>query len=224
MTKAESKAAAEALGTSNEIDLKAVRLPRFTSQQMNATLASALPVIKAERERRERRGKKSSYTRERFMRVIELIAGGKTQREALAIERLSSQTFHSWIETGGGDPNEAAFCQNAHARAKLALADHAFSEALDVPRQLYALALEGTQNGQPVDSSTVQAAKLLTDSLWRYAERLNPVYADRSKDVPVVNVTNNSLTISGNDLNPEQRAQLRALLTAGRDSGPMIEG
>jgi hypothetical protein len=192
---------------------------------MNAALSNALPILKAKRAEREKAGRKHTYTRERFDKVMAHMAAGKTQAEALETEGISASTFWDWTQHGGGDATEALHCRDSLARAKLMLADHAWSEALDVPRQLYAMALSGGDNGTPVDSAMVQAAKLLTDSLWRYAERLRPeAYADKSKaDVPVVNVTNNSLTISSRDLSPDQRSQLRELLSAASNP-PVIEG
>ena len=154
------------------------------------------------------------------------MGAGKTQVAALEAEGLSASTFWDWTQNGGGDADEALYCRESLARAQLMLADHTWSEALDVPRQLYALAMEGAAKGQPtVDSAMVASAKLLTDSLWRYAERLRPSkYADKQKDLPVVNVTNNSLTISGRDLDADQRQQLRALLTsASAPQGPVID-
>jgi hypothetical protein len=142
---------------------------------------------------------------------------------------LPASTFANWLEKGGGDPAEALSAREAYARARLNLADAAFSQALAIPRQLYAMAIgqsqgEGEAEGPPVDSAMVQAGKLLTDSLRWYAERLAPAaYADRKADAPVVNVTNNSLTISGRDLSSDQRQQLRQLLTAAAQP-PVIEG
>jgi hypothetical protein len=224
---AKAEGAGSISGTSIEKKLKAVRLPKFTGQQMNAALTGALPEIMAKREEREARGRKHTYSRERFERVLGHMAAGKTQVAALEAEGLSSSTFWDWTQTGGGSAEEALHCRESLARAKLMLADHAWSEALDVPRQLYAKALEAAEKGTPaIDSAMVSAAKLLTDSLWRYAERLRPgEYAEKGRDVPTVNVTHNSLTISGRDLDAGQRDQLRALLTAAqRGDGPLIEG
>ena len=208
------------------IKLENMHMPRFTGQQMNAALTEHLPKLRAKREQRETRGRKHTYTRERFNRVLGHMGAGKTQVAALEAEGLSASTFWDWTQNGGGDADEALYCRESLARAQLMLADHTWSEALDVPRQLYALAMEGAAKGQPtVDSAMVASAKLLTDSLWRYAERLRPSkYADKQKDLPVVNVTNNSLTISGRDLDADQRQQLRALLTsASAPQGPVID-
>jgi hypothetical protein len=218
----QNKRQGNASGTSK---LENIHMPRFTGQQMNAALSNALPEIMAKREQREKAGRKHTYSRERFDRVLAHMAAGKTQNAALEAEGLSASTFWDWTQRANGDAVEAEHCRASLARAKLMLADCTWSEALDVPRQLYARAMDGIAKGEPaIDSATVAAAKLLTDSLWRYAERLRPgEYADKQKEIPVVNVTNNSLTISGRDLDADQRQQLRALLTSATQP-PVIEG
>jgi hypothetical protein len=155
------------------------------------------------------------------------MAEGLTCQDAQQAVGLPASTFADWLEKGGGDAAEALSAREAYARARLALADAAFSQALAIPRQLYAMAIgqgDAEAEGPPVDSAMVQAGKLLTDSLRWYAERLAPLaYADRKNETPVVNVTNNSLTISGRDLSPDQRSQLRELLNAASNA-PLIEG
>lgn len=220
----QSKKQGDSTGAS--IKLENLHMPRFTGQQMNAALTEHLPALKAEREKRETRGRKTTYTRERFLRVLEHMGAGKTLRASLELEKIAPSVFLRWTEQADGTEEEASFCRASLARAKHMLADHTWSEALDVPRQLYAMAMEGNAKGKPVvDSAMVAAAKLLTDSLWRYAERLRPgEYADKQKEIPVVNVTNNSLTISGRDLDADQRQQLRALLaSASTSQGPVID-
>ena len=200
-----------------------------SSKQKREALTRVLPIIKAERADKisRRIGQKSSYDRAVLDRVFARMAEGQSAQEAQRAEGLAASTFQDWLEKGGGDGAEALSVRQAYARARDALADASFSMALDVPKQLYAMAIGGGDNPEtvPVDSAMVQAAKLLTDSLRWYAERLAPKrYADNSKaEAAVVNVTNNSLTISGRDLDADQRAQLRALLTAASQP-PVIEG
>ena len=198
---------------------------RFTGQQMNAALSNALPAMKAQRAERETRGRKSTYTRERFLKVLEHMGAGLTQRAAMEAENIAPSVFLRWTEKADGTEAESSYCRSALARAKHMLADHTWSEALEVPRELYNKALAGMAKGEPaIDSATVQAAKLLTDSLWRYAERLRPgEYADKQKEIPTVAVTNNNLTINGRDLSAEQRGQLRELLLSS-SKGPVIDG
>jgi hypothetical protein len=199
---------------------KAFKGERFTGQQMNAALSGALPIIKAARAETERRGRKPAYTRERFTAVLERMGAGETQGAAVKAEGIAPSMFHRWTEQahgGEGWQEEVAFIREALARAKRQLADQAFSEALDVPRQLYALALSGTKDGPAVDSAMVQAGKLLTDSLWRYAQSLNPAaYDSKASAAPVINVDARSVIVEGRTLDASQRAQLRALLDAAR--------
>ena len=157
------------------------------------------------------------------MAVIERMGSGETQGEALKAEGIGTGTWHSWLERADGRADEALYCREVHARAKLAVAELTFEESLEAPRRLYALAMKGAGT---VDSAMVGAAKLYSDSLRFYAAKLNPAaYGEDKSAAPTVNVTNNSLTINGRDLNATQRDQLRALLTAARDNdAPMIDG
>lgn len=198
-----------------------------STREKREALSRVLPIIKRERAERltRRQGQQSAYDRAILDEIFKLMAEGLTCQDAQQAVGLPASTFADWLEKGGGDRAEALSAREAYARARLALADAAFSQALVIPRQLYAMAIGQGDNDAPVDSAAVQAGKLLTDTLKWYAERLAPAaYADKSKaDVPVVNVTNNSLTISSRDLSPDQRAQLRELLSAASNP-PIIEG
>ena len=201
-----------------------------STREKRDALTRVLPIIKGQRNDRiranRRNGQKSTYDRPLLDRVFALMAEGLTCQESQQAVGLAASTFAQWLEKGGGDAAEALSVREAYARARLALADAAFSQALVIPRQLYAMATgQSEADAPPVDSATVQAGKLLTDTLKWYAERLAPAaYADKSKaEAPVVNVTNNSLTISGRDLSPDQRSQLRELLNAASNA-PLIDG
>ena len=200
-----------------------------STREKREALTRVLPVIKGQRADRirasRRKGQKSAYDRGLLEEVFSLMAEGLTCQDAQQAVNLPASTFAQWLEKGGGNAEEAASVREAYARARLNLADAAFSQALAIPRQLYAMAVnQGEDDSPPVDSAMVQAGKLLTDSLRWYAERLAPnSYADRKADAPVVNVTNNSLTISGRDLSSDQRQQLRQLLTAAAQP-PVIDG
>jgi hypothetical protein len=200
-----------------------------STREKREALTRVLPVLKGQRADRiratRRQGQRSAYDRGLLDEIFKLMAEGLTCQDAQQAVGLPASTFADWLEKGGGDAVEAASARESYARARLNLADAAFSQALVVPRQIYAMATgQGGADAPPVDSAMVQAGKLLTDTLKWYAERLAPAaYADKSKDaVPVVNVTNNSLTISGRDLSPEQRGQLRQLLTAAAQP-PVID-
>lgn len=204
-----------------------------STRQKRETLSQVLPTIKAEvraniaEGRKETRGRKSTYSRERFKAVCDLMGQGLPCHEAQKELGIPASTFSDWMAQGG---EEGLYCRDLYARARQALADWAFSEALAVPQKIMALALgppKGLDDkGRPipaVDSATVGAARLVTDSLKWYAERLNPgQYAEQKAPPPTVTVNNNSLTISGRDLDPDKRDQLRTLLLAARDNSTSL--
>ena len=198
-----------------ERKVKAVRLPRYSGAQMREKVSEILPAIKAERRKRAKgAGRKHTYTRERFLAVIERMGSGETQGEALKAENISTGTWHMWLERADGRADEALYCREVHARAKQAVAELTFEESLEAPRRLYEMAMKGAGI---VDSAMVGAAKLYSDSLRFYAGKLNPAAFGETRDAaPIVNVTNNSLTIDGRTLDANKRDQLRALLMAAR--------
>lgn len=204
-----------------------------STRQKRETISQVLPTLRAETKanielaRKETRGRKSTYTRERYQEILDLMGQGLPCHEALKELGISPSVFWAWTNQEGP---EGLFCREAYARARQALADWAFSEALSVPQRLLALALTPQApdgDGKPakplVDSAMVGAARLVTDSLKWYAERLNPgQYAESKAPPPVVTVNNNSLTISGRDLDPDKREQLRTLLLAARDNAEAL--
>jgi hypothetical protein len=191
--------------------------------QKRDTVSAILPGLKEERAKRAKLGRPYSYSRDKVERICQLMAEGKTTVEAMAIEQLSPSTFYDWLEKANGDSTEALLCRTMFARARVALADHAFSEALDVPRELYAKAMAQEPGNPGIDSATVGAAKLLADSLKWYAEKLNPGSYASKVEAPTVNVTNNSLTIDSRSLDAGQRDQLRTLLLS-TSKAPVIDG
>lgn len=191
---------------------------------MREAVSGMLPAIKAERKKRAKGGgRKHTYTRERFLAVMERMGAGETQSEALKAEGIATGTWHMWLERADGRADEALYCREAHARAKLALAEMAFGESLEAPRRLYDLAMKGTGT---IDSAMVGAAKLYSDSLRFYAAKLNPAAFGETKEGAgqTINVDARSLTISGRDLDAGQRDQLRALIAAARDRDAPIDG
>jgi hypothetical protein len=192
---------------------------KASDAQRRAILGAVVPAIKAERDKglesikRETRGRKSTYSRERFQLICDDMANGIPMKDSLASHGLASSTFLGWLNQEG---EEGLFCRALYARARQALADWAFGEALAVPQRLMALALDPNAEKQ-VDSAMVGAARLVTDSLKWYAERLNPgAYAEAKAPPPVVNVNNNSLTVDARALDPSQRDSLRQLLLAAK--------
>lgn len=191
--------------------------------QLREALQGELPIIREARELRETRGRKSSYSREAFLRVCEHMYAGKPTNEALEIEGIAPSTFYGWLERDSRiDPShddyaeiaeESLHLRNLFARARKALADAAFSDALSRARCI--------AEREDIESAHVSATKLLVDTLKWYAERLNPgAYAEQPVQpvAQTVNVTNNSLTIDSTALDGEQRNNLRAMLLQARDS------
>jgi transcriptional regulator with XRE-family HTH domain len=193
--------------------LKAAFVPRASGRQMREELKTALPKAKANAAKWSKQGKRVPYSRERFLSVCEHMAHGLTTREALAKEGISPSTFYQWLAGGraGEMEQEAPLLRTMFAQARVMLADHAFSEALEVPR---ALMLE-----EELDSARVGAARLLTDTLKWYSERLNPeAYAEkRDPQAVTVNVDNRSVTVDARALDAGQRDQLRTLLIQARE-------
>ena len=121
-------------------------------------------------------------------------------------------TFYGWMER---ESEESEELRMIFGRARFALAEAAFSEALQRSRDL--------MDEPEVDSARVGAARLLVDTLKWYAERLNPRQYAMQRVEPIAqtvhNVTNNNLTmIDGASLCADQRSALRAMLTQARDS------
>lgn len=210
-------------GASIETLMKRVDLPRFSGRQMREKASAILPEIKRERKRRAGAGRKHTYTRERFDRVLDRIAAGETIVEAQASEGIAPSTWRDWVERADGRGEEALYCQQALARARDLHADICFHEAIEAPRKLYKIAMgEAGKNAPAIESAMVGAVKLYSDTMRWYASKLSPEKYSDAYAQPVVNVTNNNLTISGRDLDAGQREQLRALLTAARQP-PVID-
>jgi len=193
----------------------------YSMGQLREALQGELPAIREARERRETRGRKSTYSRETFLKVCEHMYAGKPTAEALEAEGLAPSTFYGWMERDAlddGEREESLFLRNTFARARKALADHAFSEALSRARVI--------AGRDDIESAHVSATKLLVDTLKWYAERLNPgAYAEQSAlpTPQTVNVTHNNLTIDAQSLGGDQREALRAMLLQARD-GRTIDG
>ena len=146
------------------------------------------------------------------MAVCERMTRGETTSEALDAEGIAPSTFYGWMER---ESEESEELRMIFGRARFALAEAAFSEALQRSRDL--------MDEPEIDSARVGAARLLVDTLKWYAERLNPRQYAMQRVEPIAqtvhNVTNNNLTmIDGSSLGADQRSALRAMLTQARDS------
>lgn len=188
---------------------------RPSGRELKDALKVSLPIEKAKRRVAKVTGRPSKYDETIGQNVLALMADGLTVTEAADRLSISRSTIYRWAET---NPAFASLL----ARAKHALAEHAFTQAASVPRELYAR----VQAGEPIDGPAVAAARLYTDSLKWYAERLNSAaYGAHSKQSIEVSGTMAvaSVLIDSRSLSPDARDALRYALEAAR-SGPVIEG
>lgn len=190
---------------------------RYSGREHREQLQAIVPEVKAKRMAKEKEYKRKPYNRDTFIAVCERMTRGETTSEALEAEQIAPSTFYGWMER---ESEESEELRSIFARARFALAESAFSEALSRSRAL--------MDEDEIDSARVGAARLLVDTLKWYAERLNPrQYAPQKMEtVPqtVHNVTNNNLTmIDAASLGADQRAALRAMLTQAKE-GKVIDG
>jgi hypothetical protein len=154
-------------------------------------------------------GRPTTYDESQGKRLCELISEGMSLTEACDSLGLARSTVLTWAESG----NQPAFTSNL-ARAREALAEHAFSEAYAIPRKL--LKLYDDDPELKLDPARVQLARLATDTLRWYAERLKPRTFGEKKIEQSVTVTNNTLTIDSRELSQDQRDALRGALLAAK--------
>jgi hypothetical protein len=186
---------------------------RYSGAELREELQKRLPEVKAKRVPANEIliGRPSTYTPQLGESVLQLMASGRTLTEACDELGLYRSTVYAWAER---NPSFATTL----ARAKLALAEHAFSQAHAIPKKLYESALKGEEISGPM----VAAARLYTDSLRWYAERLNPRdYGQQSKQSIELTGKNGgpiqttALVFDSRDLSIEARDALRqALLSA----------
>lgn len=188
-----------------------------SGQDMTKELQARLPAIKAKvKERTDKllMGRPTTYKPEIGDQLCALMAEGNSLTDACDKLGILRGTVHGW---GERNPDFAATL----ARAREALAEHAFSEAYAIPRKL--LALYDKDPDLKLDPARVQAARLASDTLRWYAERLKPRAFAEKKAEPAVLVTNNSLTINSRDLSQDQRDALRGALLAAKAMPVTIE-
>jgi hypothetical protein len=196
---------------------------RYSGAELREELQARLPALKAKRVPASKiiTGRPSTYTPELGNKILELMANGMTLTEACDELGLYRSTVYHWAEK---NPSFATTL----ARAKHALAEHAFSQAHAIPKSLYESALRGEE----IDGPMVAAARLYTDSLKWYAERLNPRdYAQQSKQSIELTGKNGgpiqtaAFVFDSRDLSIEARDALRqALLSAKPNEINEIEG
>jgi hypothetical protein len=194
---------------------------RHSGAELREALAANLPAMKAKRRTPQAilTGRPSTYTPEIGEKILALMSEGMTVTEACDALGLYRATVYRWAER---EPFASIL-----ARAKAALAEHSFTQAASIPRELYARVLAG----EPVDGATVAAARLYSDSQKWYAERLNPMaYGQQSKQSIELTgkgggpIQTANLVIDSRALSPDARDALRAALEAATQSPRMIEG
>lgn len=191
-----------------------------TGGEMRGELSARLPAIKAKvKERLARKtGRPSTYDPKLGERIFELMAEGYSLTEACDELGLARGTVYGWAEK---DESFATFL----IRAREALAEHSFSEAFAIPRRL--LALYDDEPDLKLDPARVSAAKLATDTLKWYSERLAPrTFADKTRKVEISGpngapIQVAALTVNAESLTDEQRAILRLALARAKTDEPI---
>ena len=196
---------------------------RYSGAELREELQKRLPEVKAARPPASvvKTGRPTTYRPEIGDKILELMANGMTLTEACDELKLYRSTVAAWERK-----NPSFATTLAHAR--LALAEHAFTQAHLIPKKLYESALKGKE----LDGPMVAAARLYTDSLKWYAERLNPKqYGQQSKQSIELTgkdggpIQTAALVFDSRALPPEARDALRqALLTAKPNENNEIEG
>ena len=182
-----------------------------SGQDMTKELQVRLPAIKAKvKERTDKllMGRPTTYRPEIGDSICALMAEGNSLTDACDKLGILRGTVHGWAER---NPDFAATL----ARAREALAEHAFSEAYAIPKKL--LALYDANPELKLDPARVQAARLATDTLKWYSERLKPRTFGEKKIEQSVTITNNALTIDSRELSQDQRDALRGALLAAKN-------
>jgi hypothetical protein len=193
--------------------IETVRVKRHSSREKREELTRVLPGLKAKR-KDIKTIKPRGYNPETGKQILEYMAEGFTLTEAVDKLGIGRSTVYRWIE-------ENPSFGTLYARARVALADHAFTQAASIPRDLYAR----VQAGEPIDGPAVAAARLYTDSLKWYAERLNSAaYGAHSKQSIELSgtIATASVVIDSRALSPDARDALRYALQAA-NAAPIIE-
>tara|TARA_R110002126_G_scaffold116628_1_gene256086 strand:+ start:2296 stop:2961 length:666 start_codon:yes stop_codon:yes gene_type:complete len=198
----------------NVIPIETVKVKRHSSREKREELTRVLPGLKAKR-KDTRAIKHKGYSQEITSKLLEAMAEGHTLTEACDLNGISRSTVYRWLRD-----NPSTF-GTAYARAREMLAEHCFTQALEVPKALYAKA----QAGEPLDGPSVGAARLLVDTLRWYSEKLNPAaYGAHSKQSIEVSGTMAvaSVVVDSRSLSPAARDALRYALMAA-NAAPTIE-
>ena len=209
---AEPKATREGQGKTKPKKPKELRT-RYSGAELREELQARLPERKAKRVPASEvlMGRPTNYKPDIGDKILNLMSEGMTLTEACDHLGIKRSTVYSWAE-------KRQDFSTLLARAKHALAEHAFTQAHLIPKSLYESALRGEE----IDGPMVAAARLYTDSLKWYAERLNPRdYGQQSKQSIELTGKNGgpiqttAFVFDSRDLSIEARDALRqALLSA----------
>ena len=186
---------------------------RPSGKQLRETLKEALPIEKAKRASTEI-GRPTKYNEQIGENVLALMADGYTVTEAADKLGINRSTIYRWSEQ---NPAFASLL----ARAKHALAEHAFTQAAAIPRELYNRVLAG----EDISGPAVASARLYSDALRWHAELLNrAAYGAHSKQSIEVSGTMAvaSVVVDSRSLSPDAREALRFALMAA-NAAPTIE-
>ena len=203
---------------------KALReLRNATGAQMREELSARLPAIKAKAREaisKAKTGRPTSYDPAIGDRIYYLMSEGYSLTEACDEIGVARGTVHGWKR------NNEEFA-SLLADARDALAEFAFSEAYAVPKRL--LAMYEQDPDLKIDPARVSLAKLTTDSLRWYSERLAPkTFADKTRKVEISGpngapIQLAAVTISAESLTDEHRSILRLALSRAKQ-GEAIDG
>lgn len=194
-----------------------------SGRELREDLQQRLPAIKAKARAgiaKAKTGRPREYTEEQGEEILAYMAEGYSLTEAADAIGVARSTVYRWAE------KEPSFATTL-GRAREALAEFAFSEAYAVPKRL--LALYEQDPDLKLDPARVSAAKLATDSLKWYAERLAPkTFADKTRKVEISGpngapIQLAAVTISAESLSDEQREILRLALSRAKQ-GEAIDG
>lgn len=179
----------------------------FTHAQYREVLSAAVPKLKDGRKTLEKIGRPSKYTESIGQEIYERMIAGETLADACSAMGIKPSSIYRWIDA---HPVFASL----YSRARIGLADYAFGEALRVSRDLMA---------QPeIDSARVGAARLLTDTLKWYAERLNPGSYEKKQAIELTGANGGPMQlqqhviVDARALDSDSRDALRAALVAAQ--------
>jgi transposase-like protein len=194
--------------------INAILGKRPSGKQLRETLKEALPIEKAKRPNTEI-GRPTKYDEQIGENVLALMADGYTVTEAADRLGINRSTIYRWSE------QNASFA-SLLARAKHLLAEHAFTQSVAIPRELYSRVLAG----EDISGPAVASARLYSDALRWHAELLNrAAYGAHSKQSIELSgtIATASVLIDSSALSQSARDALRYALLAA-NAAPIIEG